>query len=75
MRHHFDFRFPSWMTGRWELVTVDSELNLFTYRDNVLFTTYTFQCSRYDDSEKRYEFPLSTINEDYKILVHGRTHW
>ena len=55
---------------------MDSELNTFTFKDNVQFVTYTFECLRYDQSEKRYEFPLSaTANEDYRILVHGQSHW
>ncbi|XKL65945.1 hypothetical protein PGB90_009365 [Kerria lacca] len=64
-------RFPNWLQGHWELVTVDGKL--LSYTDTVHFKTYIFYCLTYDESERRYEFPISA-DEDKKILVRGRSH-
>ncbi|KAK7582264.1 hypothetical protein V9T40_013709 [Parthenolecanium corni] len=64
-------RFPNWLQGHWELVNVNG--SFFTFTDTTLFKSFTFQCLNFDDSERRYDFPMS-IDEERKILVHGRSH-
>lgn len=63
-------RFPTWLQGQWELVSVDGKV--FKYTDTTLFKTYTFQCLSYDESDRRYDFPISG-DDDKKILVYGKT--
>lgn len=43
-------RFPDWLSGEWEHVTVDD--NTFTYRNQTSFKTYSIKCVREEPQDK-----------------------